>query len=380
MTIDIFAVTAALSDRELLSRLELLAGQERATSAELIAHLAELDERPALFAAAGFSSLFAYCTEVLRLSEDAACARINVARVCRRFPAGLDLLSSGALTVTSLRMIGAHLTPENHEAILARATGLTRREMESLVAEIAPRPDVPSTVRKLPVSAHRPTPPASAPEPLALDASTPAPDDALPRLAAGATPAPPRADRPIVQATAPDRYRVQFTIGPEAHARFRRLQTVLRREIPSGDPAVIFDRAVALLLDTVEKKKRASTDRPRRPSTRPGTDRRVANAQATTDVAAMVRTPIILSRHVASEVKRAVWARDEARCAYVAPSGRRCGEQSFVELHHVVPYALDGPATAANISLRCRRHNAYESEQVFGRRAEAVARRRSASP
>jgi hypothetical protein len=27
---------------------------------------------------------------------------------------------------------------------------------------------------------------------------------------------------------------------------------------------------------------------------------------------------------------------------------------------------LSGPATVANISLRCRRHNAYEAELVFG--------------
>ena len=41
-------------------------------------------------------------------------------------------------------------------------------------------------------------------------------------------------------------------------------------------------------------------------------------------------------------------------------------ERSFLELHHIQPYAMDGPATASNISLRCRRHNQYEAELVFG--------------
>lgn len=70
-------------------------------------------------------------------------------------------------------------------------------------------------------------------------------------------------------------------------------------------------------------------------------------------------------------MKRAVWLRDRGQCAFVATTGLRCAEHTFLELHHVQPYALKGPATAANIALRCRRHNQYEAEVVFGpRRAE----------
>src|SRR5437762_9199708 len=67
------------------------------------------------------------------------------------------------------------------------------------------------------------------------------------------------------------------------------------------------------------------------------------------------------SRHIPNAVKRAVWRRDEGQCAFVATTGRRCGERNFLEFQ---PYALEGPATAGNISLRCRRHNAFEAELV----------------
>jgi hypothetical protein len=70
------------------------------------------------------------------------------------------------------------------------------------------------------------------------------------------------APRPIVQPTAPERYRVQFTIGQETHEKLRRVQALLRREIPDGDPAAIFDRALTLLLETVEKKKLGAPKRP----------------------------------------------------------------------------------------------------------------------
>src|SRR5438034_7481019 len=150
MKTNILVTAAALSDRELLARLEVLASKEREASAELVAHLAELDSRPALYAAQGYGSLFSYCTQALRLSEDAACSRIEAARACRRFPLILDLLATGEVNLTAVRLLGRHLTAENYEAVLARAKGRPRQQIEVLVAELAPRPDVLTSVRKLP--------------------------------------------------------------------------------------------------------------------------------------------------------------------------------------------------------------------------------------
>src|SRR5256885_571701 len=147
---NILVTASALSDQDLLARLETLAGKEREASVELIAHLAALDSRPALFLAQGYGSLFSYCTQALRLSEDAACNRIETARACRRFPLILELLASGSLTLTSVRLLAKHLTTENHQSVLAKARDRSRREIEALVAEVAPRPRIPSPRRELP--------------------------------------------------------------------------------------------------------------------------------------------------------------------------------------------------------------------------------------
>src|SRR5260221_1830595 len=157
---NILVTASALSDQDLLARLETLAGKEREASVELIAHLAVLDSRPALFLGQGYGSLFNYCTQALRLSEDAACNRIEAARACRRFPLILELLASGSLTLTSVRLLAKHLTEENHQSVLAKAKDRSRREVDVLIAELAPRPDLPSTVRRLPTA--RPSPSAGA--------------------------------------------------------------------------------------------------------------------------------------------------------------------------------------------------------------------------
>jgi hypothetical protein len=154
--------------------------------------------------------------------------------------------------------------------------------------------------------------------------------------------------------TAPERYRVQFTIDAQTQEKLRRLQTLLRREIPDGDPGAIFERAITLLLDKVERRKLGKAARPRQPRViRPGTDKDAPEA------ALPPRAP-------SSAVRRAVWERDGGRCAYVSPTGRRCNERTYLEFHHQQPYAERGEATADNIALRCRRHNQYEAALVFG--------------
>ncbi|HEY8150106.1 MAG TPA: hypothetical protein VIK51_14460, partial [Vicinamibacteria bacterium] len=229
MNTNILALASGLSDRDLLARIGVLASKEREASVDLVAHLAALDTRPSLFASQGCGSLFTYCTEVLRLSEDAACNRIEAARACRSFPVILDYLASGAMSLTSVRLMRRHLTPENHEAVLARVCGRSRREIEALVAELAPRPDVPSSVRKLPnvtlvgapTPVSAPTLPATSVEAAIVAPPEPPPPFRPPPVV------PTR--RPIVETTSPERYRVQFTIGKESHEKLRRVQALLRR-------------------------------------------------------------------------------------------------------------------------------------------------------
>jgi len=357
MNTNILALASGLSDHDLLTRLLALAGKEREATVELVAHLAALDSRPSVYAAKGYGSLFTYCVEALRLSEDATCNRIYAARACRRFPKILEALAAGEMSLTSVRMLSPHLTDENWQTVLARAGGRSRRDIEALVAELAPRPDVPSSVRKLPnVAPAVPTVPVPAIQAAAI--AIPVPPASLPAVPPPLTPR-----RPIIEATSPQRYRVQFTIGEESHDKLRRLQTLLRREIPDGDPAAIVDRALTLLLEKVERKKLAAAAKPRpaRPI-RPGTDTEA------------LRT-IPNSREIPSDVRGEAWRRDGGQCGFVSADGHRCTERTFLEFHHVIPYAKGGRATVDNISLRCRRHNQYEAELVFGARPPASRKR-----
>lgn len=342
---------ADLTDRDLLVEVKRLANNERDATAALVASLAEVDARR-LFRGEGCSSLFAYCTQVLHLSESAAYARIAAARAGREFPLILKSLADGDVTLTTVCLLAPHLTGENHCAVLETARHKGKREVEQLVAALHPQPDVASTIRKLP----SPKPPDPIRSVGATVTDAPVETLFVPVLASPDVPAtkavpaivpavaPTSSCRAIVMPLAPERYKVQFTVGRETHDKLRRAQDLMRHSVPNGDPAKIFDRALTLLVERLERTKLASALRPRQP-----------------------QPPAAESRHIPASVRRAVWARDGARCAFVGGEGR-CAERGFLELHHVVPYARGGAATEANIQLRCRAHNQYEAEQVFGPR------------
>ena len=155
----------SLSDDDLLLRLSRLTGQSRHVTADLVAHIGEVDRRR-LFAREATSSMFAYCTQVLHLSESAAYVRIAVARAARTYPILLEMLRDGRLHLTAIKTIAPLLLDAADDAqraeILRCATHKSKREIERLVASLRPQPDVPSTMRKLPKRRGRSSPdPAS---------------------------------------------------------------------------------------------------------------------------------------------------------------------------------------------------------------------------
>jgi hypothetical protein len=349
---------AALSNHELLAETTRVVSLERQATAHLIALLAEVDSRR-LYLAEGYSSMFSYCTQALHLAEGAAYDRIEAARVSQRLPSVLQELMDGTLTLTAVRLLAPHLTTDNCDALLDAARHKSKREILHLAACLAPQPDVAPSVRRLPAGRLAETAPQG---PLAhsnaganeqassIDANRPQeatpveptrPPSTSDRRSAVAA----RAPRALVTPLAPERYLIKITVSREAHEHLSRAQALLRHALPTGDPAVVVERALEVLVEQLERRRFARSRAPRSAVTA------VAN-----------------SRRVPANVRRFVWERDAGQCAFVGTHGR-CAETGFLEFHHLVPYAAGGRTSVDNLALRCRAHNAYESVQHFGTRA-----------
>jgi hypothetical protein len=367
-----------VTDRELIARLRRLVRADRTLSARLLVHLGEVDAR-GLYRQDAYPSMFAYCVEELRMSEAEAYLRIQAARLGRQFPLILQLFANGSLHLTAIKLLGPHLTAANHAQLLEQASGKNKREIELIVAAVAPRPDVPSRMRKLPepTSSARVT---SAPAPVtpsshagqatgAADSPTAAPASRATQAtvhAAGAaqasTAAPTShatqpefalsAPRPAASSTPlrPGRYKLELTAGQALHDKLEQLKNLLRHQVPDGDLATIVERAVDLLVDETLKQRFAQVRTPRKPrSNKLG-----------------MRRHKLKSRYIPRAVVREVHERDGERCTFVSSDGKRCGERGYLELHHRDPFARGGEATAANLTLLCRCHNSLLAERDFG--------------
>lgn len=144
-----FPILKDLSDSRLIAEVDRLAKLERTAIANLVAAIGEMDARR-LYLGQGCSSMFTYCTQVLHLAEHAAYNRIEAARAARRFPTILESLADGRIHLSTVRLLAPHLTDANHIALLEEASHKSKREVEQIIARLLPRPDVPTSVRKLP--------------------------------------------------------------------------------------------------------------------------------------------------------------------------------------------------------------------------------------
>ena len=334
-------VVESLSPFDLRSATQQLVRRSHGVEAALLVHLGQIEERK-LYLDWSFSSMFGYCVGELGFSEDVACNRISLARAARRMPIILDVVSSGKVHLAGLRLLAPHLTTANQEKVLAEAAGKSRRQIEELVARLAPQPTVPSIVRRLP--ARRNSTPESATLSLRI-AGPAAPPESQPALAFVPPTAP--APRATIAPLSEDTFKFQFTTTRGCHDMFREAQDLLRHRIPSGDVAMIFEKALRVLIEQVKKE-------------RFGTGRKARRAPAEDADASS-------SRHIPDAIKREVFERDGGRCTFTDDQGRRCGETGALEFDHRDGFARTGVHRADRIRLLCRAHNQHGAEQMYGR-------------
>jgi 5-methylcytosine-specific restriction endonuclease McrA len=184
-------------------------------------------------------------------------------------------------------MLAAHLTPENAGELITAAMHKTKAQIELLLAERFPQPDLVASIE--PIAPTRPaetTP--TCPKHVCETRMQLAPGQVESR------------ERPRVKPLAPERFGIQFTISEKTRAKLEHAQALRSHSIPGRDIAELFDRALDLLIAQAERERFAATDKPR--------------------LGRRSRNP----RHIPAHVRREVWQRDQGRCTFVSESGHRC--------------------------------------------------------
>lgn len=443
-----------VSDSVLQSELAQLLASGHRTEARIVAHIAEVDRRE-LFLKEGFSALYKYCQVRLGLSENESFHRMTAARIASEYPVVFGLIEQRKIHLSGLCMLRNFLTRANHHELLQEACGKTKRQLEELLAVKFPGKQSRDFVRRLPTNRVRAlsAPPAQS-LPLqcvqgddSVGIEKPRSADAMSVSALGISssesievvdpvtgevttrPAPirvgsahttpmhgdarlelPTLDSRESNRATPDstagqqpRYRVQFDASSALKARIDLAKALDSHANPKGDLGLLFERALEIYVEHLQKKRFAKTERSRKPSgsatsepgqqhvrrqpgrtaygrqdlrsTIPGDESLSTGEKTKRELERATPAECAKSsrKHLPHETRRSVVAKDGLSCAFVSPTGQRCNEQAFLQFHHEEPWARAQDDRPRNLHLYCSAHNRFRAEQDFG--AEYVARR-----
>jgi len=299
----------------------------RAATALMLAHIAEFDARQ-LYVPAAHPSMCSYLVHVLGFGEQAALKRLRAARTAREFPSIFTAVAEGRLHLSGIVLLAPHLAPVNAGELIAAADGKSKAQIEQMLR----RTETGSSAGALAL--------------IDAVATTTCSDPSLSPGTVEATQISPEASTVVGAAdpasVAEERFELRFKISREAHDLMLYAKALLGHAVPNGDPGAVFERAMTALVRQLEKRKFGATDRPRQ--------RRAAKSR----------------HHVPAAVKRAVWERDQGRCTFVSDDGKRCPACTLLEWDHISGFARGATATVGEIRLRCRTHNQYAAELMYG--------------
>jgi hypothetical protein len=293
-----------------------LAMQYKTLQMGLLDVLQEIDATKA-FKHLGFGSLWEYCRWGLTLSESDASAFIRVARKSVEVPELKRAVREGRINLSAAKRVASVVTAENKNEWLKKASELSQRELEMAIAEQDPKALVRDRIKPL----------------------------------------------------REDKLELKCCISLESERLIRRVQDIesqRRRENVDLEQALIaMAQAYLRANDPVERAKRQKMRRCSHKggvlslsseTTKPenGADR------ASPPVFRSIRTPM------PQAVTHAVNRRDEGRCVWTDPRGKRCESRRFVELHHIQPLSHGGKHDVQNIATVCKGHHQAIHEGTVG--------------
>lgn len=200
-----------------------------------------------------------------------------------------------------------------------------------------------------------------------------------------------------------DSYSLRVTLDATFKGELDQLRQLLSHKVPTGDLGAVLREAVRCAIEKHGKRrgavapsrKPASPKRPIDAAHRPEGRAQPLTATENDSTEGLLRVDATAGEDgamkpeapsdrrpkarprpaIPAAIRREVWARDGGQCAWRGSDGRRCESRWQLELDHLVPVALGGMTSAANLRLACRAHNTVHAEQVFGRDYMARFRR-----
>ncbi|MEW6055129.1 MAG: HNH endonuclease signature motif containing protein [Bdellovibrionota bacterium] len=322
----------------------VVARTHREAEADLLDVLQKVEQHK-VFIAVGCSSMFQYCVQILRLSENTAFNAITVARKSKEVPSLKQEVKAGRITLSSARRVTSVLTPKNQQKWLGLASRLPQRALEREIAKENPR----TATREMAtyVSEHR----------LELKLG-------------------------VSEKLIADLRRVQDLLSQKRQKPVsleQALEAMTALYLESNDPVKKADRILGRVgrqSDSVGKTPQVATENHKVPAqyedqistTQFGARRESRQVRTGAPMSFMTAPqrlaeaqPVRPNRRAAilAGVRHKVFRKTKGQCTYRDSKGNRCNEQRWLHFHHIKPVSEGGENVQENLTLLCRNHHVY---------------------
>ncbi len=280
------------------------AEQFRRAESELLVALRVVDQEK-VFLSLGYSSLFLYATQALRLPESLAYSSITVMRKAQEVPELQSQIAQGRLSISKAAKVVSVLRVENQSDWITKALTLSTRSLEKEVAKENPKAATPEKAKY--VSAQR--------------------------------------------------LEVRLGLDEASMLKLRRTQDLVSGALGK---AASLEQTLEVLAefylkhkDPVVKAKRVVAKKGLSPSEASAPARKSQERSVVPPAASIKRT------EVPAPIAHSVRLRDQGRCQFKRQEkGSVCGETRWVELHHLKPVAQGGEHSLQNLVTLCKNHHA----------------------
>ena len=394
-----------LTDNELVKKLEKLGGTERELLVKMLGYLIEVERRE-LYLPRGYRSLYEFCTGHLKYSGASASRRIAAARCMKKYPRIAGMLLRGEINLSVLNLVADMLTKENCRDILSGIKGRSYRDVRRLVARYNPEEEIRDRVKPVYIKTELEI--VSEGDPDTKKGGEKCSSDvgragSLESTGYGGifNDSVQGGQREVVFE---EKYELRFAVDPEFMEKIERLRALVSNRCKKKpDFETLFELAIDYYLDRhspegrIRRKERRAEARERRAEARErrAVDRseKAKNSSKKSLSEAAIRSEkrgshkksrakkkntsnSKQSRYIPQSVRDEVYTRDGGRCTYVGTNGKRCPEDNYLQVDHIVPFARGGKNTVNNLRLLCPRHNMFVAEKEYGKKHMMQFRRR----
>ena len=282
------------------------------TEADLIDVLQEID-RIRGYRELGLTSLYAYATQTLKLSESVSLSLIQVARKAAAVPELKEGLRDQSFTLSHARLIAPVITPANGQVWLNKARSLSRRALEK------------ELVREFP--------------------------KAIPMERASYV--------------REDRLRLELAVSERLHQNLKRVQDILashrRCAVSLEDTLEDLVEVYLEKKDPIRKANRSKEREARIPSSS-------TPQPAPGDVPAGLpgEKKVKTWRTIPASLRHALALRDQNRCQHRDLQGVQCSSERWLDFHHILEKSQGGADTEVNLTTLCRGHHQLKHSRNRG--------------